>query len=115
MKAASVYVREQAIPGFDRISPLRSDVARCLRRVLLRLELRRQQSYRRAKPIIDFGTETVKHRYTPDQWAGAYGVPHFTYYVEFLPNADAFTAEAVKRPEHAGARPALEVRDQGRA
>ena len=115
VKAAGAYVREQAVPDAT-VFHLSDE-----NRLGLTGEFYYGLSYvgnnhtGEHNRLIDFGTKMVGHRYAPEQLARAYGVPHFTYYVEFLPTTDVFVREAVAGLERSGARVALEVRDQDRA
>jgi hypothetical protein len=114
VKAASVYVREQRVPGAT-VFHLTDEMALGLiGEFYYGLSYVGNNHTGERNRIEDFGGQAIKRRYTPEQLAAAYGVPHFTYYVEFLPDADAFTADAVERLKRAGARPALEVRDGDR-
>jgi len=114
VKAASVYVREQAVPGATVFHLSDKMSLGVFGEFYYGLSYVGNNHTGERNRIIDFGAEVVRRRYTPEQWAGAYGVSHFTYYVEFLPAADPYTADAVARLERAGARAALEVRDRGR-
>jgi hypothetical protein len=114
VKAAGAYVREQAVPGATVFHLSESMMLGVIGEFYYGLSYVGNNHTGERNRIVDFGTEAVKQRATPEQWAGAYGVPHFTYYVEFLPNADAFTAAAVERLESAGARVTLEVHDGDR-
>jgi hypothetical protein len=114
VKAAGAYVREQAVPG-AMVFHLAEDMPLGVYgEFYYGLSYVGNNHTGERNRIVDFGTQAVRRRYTPEQLAQAYGVPHFTYYVEFLPVADPFTRDAVQRLERSGARVALEVRDSGR-
>lgn len=63
--------------------------------------------------LLDFGEQIVGRKVTPEAFARAYGVPHFSYYVEFVPSRDPFSAAAVARLHAAGARAVFDIREQG--
>jgi hypothetical protein len=110
VKSASAYVREQAVAGatvFHLSDYLPLGLAGEFYYGLSYLGSNQTGERNR---IIDFGTQIVGRRHTPEQWARAYGVPHFTYYVEFLPT-DSFAADAVTRLQQRGARVAVDIRD----
>ena len=114
VKAAGAYVREQDVPGAT-VFHLSGEAALGLSgEFYYGLSYVANNHTGERNRIIDFGTEALRRRYTPEQLAGAYGVPHFTYYVEFLPTTDAFTVDAVHRLERSGARVALHIQDHGR-
>jgi hypothetical protein len=113
VKAAGAYVREQNVPG--------AMVFHLSDRIRLGMfgefyyglsYLGNNQTGERNR-IVDFGSEIIGRRYTPEQLARAYGVPHFTHYIEFLAASDAFAADAVSRLQAAGARVAVEIRARG--
>jgi hypothetical protein len=114
VKSASAYVREQAVPG-GTVFHLSSQMPLAVfGEFYYGLSYLGNQRTGERNRLVDFGGEVLGRRYTPEQLAQAYGIPHFTYYVEFSPPADEFTAGAVRRLERAGARPALDVRDGAR-
>lgn len=114
IKAAGVYVREQAIPG-DTVFHLSGNrVLGAFGEFYYGLGYVGNNHTGERNRIVDFGTEVVGKRYTPEQLARAYAVPHFTYYVEFLPTTDPFVADAVARLQTQGARAAVEIRDRDR-
>jgi hypothetical protein len=114
VKGASAFVREQAVPGAT-VFHLTDEMALGVYgEFYYGLSYVANNHTGELNRIIDFGRESIHRRYTPEQLAAAYRVPHFTYYVEFLPNADAFTAAAVERLERSGARVALELHDRDR-
>jgi hypothetical protein len=115
VKAASAYVREESVPG-GTVFHLSDDMLLGVYgEFYYGLSYVGNNHTGERNRIVDFGGQVIHRRYTPEQLASAYGVPHFTYYVEFLPHEDAFTTEAVKRLEGAGAHTALEIRDRNRA
>ena len=97
VKAAGAYVREQAVPGAIVFHLSESMMLGVIGEFYYGLSYVGNNHTGERNRIVDFGTEAVKRRATPEQWAGAYGVPHFTYYVEFLPNADATANSYIHR------------------
>lgn len=63
--------------------------------------------------LLDFGQHVVGRKTAPEEFARAYGLPHFDYYVQFLPDSDPFAKQAVERLNSAGARPVFEIQDGG--
>jgi len=114
VKAASVYVREQAIPSATVFHLTNEMALGVYGEFYYGLSYVGNNHTGERNRIVDFGGESMGRRATPEQWAAAYGVPHFTYYVEFPPAGDAFTTDAVIRLERSGARAALEIRDRDR-
>ena len=114
VKAASAYVREQATPRGTVFHLSDSMMLAVIGEFYYGLSYLGNHRTGERNRLIDFGGEVVRHRYAPEELAQAYGVSHFTYYVEFLPPSDAFTADAVQRLEREGAHPVLEIHDGGR-
>lgn len=64
--------------------------------------------------LLDFGQHVAGRKTAPEDFARAYGVDHFDYYVEFRPAIDPFATQAIERLESAGAQPVFEVHNGGR-
>jgi hypothetical protein len=64
--------------------------------------------------LFDFGEHAVGRKTPPEEFARAYGIPHFDFYVEFLSESDPLALQSVERLRASGARPVFEIRDRSR-
>ena len=113
MKAASAYVREQARPGATVFQMATEPLFGFMGEFYYGLSYVSNLHTGERNRLLDYGEFAYGRPHPPERIAEAYGVPHFDYYVEFVPTRDAMTPDAVRRLAAAGAKVALDIRDRG--
>jgi hypothetical protein len=113
VKAASAYVRETGAPESTVMQLTTVNQLGVMGEFYYGISYVGNNKTGEQNRLLDYGTLVYGRKYSPEELAALYGVPHFSYYVEFLPADDPFTTASVVRLERAGARVVLEVKDRG--
>jgi hypothetical protein len=113
VKAASVYVREEARPGATVFQMATEPLFGFMGEFYYGLSYLSNLHTGERNRLLDYGELAYGRPHPPERIAEAYGVPHFDYYVEFVPARDAMTPDAVRRLAAAGAKVVLDIRDRG--
>lgn len=116
LKAAAFYVRSRR-PALPYVFHLTSNVyLGHIGEFYYGLSYGRSSRPEDPNHLLDFGrlTGQFKQAHFPEEFARAYGVAHFDYYVNFLDDRDPLTAEAVRRLVAEGARVVCTILDGDR-
>lgn len=114
VKAASYYVRQHGTPRSTVFHLSNDEFLGYFGEFYYGLSYSGNPKTGERNQLLDFGQHVVGRKTTPEEFARAYGLPHFDYYVQFLPDDDdLFAKQAVERLNSAGARPVFEIHDSG--